>query len=667
MAITKEIEIKVNVDKATKSVESLNKEIKNTKTESQKSGEGIKDFASVADGATGGVIGKFGALTGTLGKVSLAFKSVGTAIIASGIGLLVVVIASIIAAFKSSEEGQNKFAKLMGVIGSVVGNVTDVLANIGELIISIFSGDSKAIKSATDFGKKIWDVVGLPIKNIIEIVKTAGKVLGSLFSGDVKGAIDNLKDGIAGVKQNFNEAGEAIDSAKNSLVEFGKEAIREAKIAQQIADQRAKADKTDRDLIVKRAEADRKIAQLREDAVKKDTFSLKERTEMLKQAQAIEENITNQEIESAKLRRDAKIEENKLSKSNKDALKEEEELKAKVIQLETSRLQSNRRITSSIQSLIAEENASRSAAFEAQKKRLEDERKVKEEIAKKEIEDEKKRVDEIAKINEDYRKKIEDLEDTTELQKLARAESRALLELERLNATEEEKLNLRTYYAQLNVDAQKKIDEKEAEDRKAFLLKQADEEAKNQDMELKAKEAFEDAKYSIANQTVSLIAGLAGKSKAIATTMLLIEKSLAISQVITNASRAIAQGQANLLAVPAFIGAAPNPAYIGQAIATAKGTAITKITAGLAIGNILAQTVGSLSKGANLGGDSSGGGGGGGQVPTAPSFNLVQGTGSNQIAESLQSQNRPIQAYVVASEVTTQQSLERNIISNSSL
>jgi hypothetical protein len=35
---------------------------------------------------------------------------------------------------------------------------------------------------------------------------------------------------------------------------FGQEALREAKIAQQIADQRAKADKTDRELIVQRAD-----------------------------------------------------------------------------------------------------------------------------------------------------------------------------------------------------------------------------------------------------------------------------------------------------------------------------------------------------------------------------------------------------------------------------
>jgi len=54
-------------------------------------------------------------------------------------------------------------------------------------------------------------------------------------------------------------------------------------------------------------------------------------------------------------------------------------------------------------------------------------------------------------------------------------------------------------------------------------------------------------------------------------------------------------------------------------------------------------------------------------APTPPSFNLVQGTGSNQIAQGLNNQQQPIQAYVVSSNVTTAQSLDRNIVAGASL
>lgn len=62
-----------------------------------------------------------------------------------------------------------------------------------------------------------------------------------------------------------------------------------------------------------------------------------------------------------------------------------------------------------------------------------------------------------------------------------------------------------------------------------------------------------------------------------------------------------------------------------------------------------------------------GGAGGGGSAPTAaPTFNVVGNSGINQIAQTL-GQQQPVQAYVVANNVTTAQSLNRNIIQNASI
>ena len=60
----------------------------------------------------------------------------------------------------------------------------------------------------------------------------------------------------------------------------------------------------------------------------------------------------------------------------------------------------------------------------------------------------------------------------------------------------------------------------------------------------------------------------------------------------------------------------------------------------------------------------SGGGGGGAQ---APSFNVVGNSGVNQIAQTLNREQAPIQAVVVANNVTTAQSANRNIVQNASL
>jgi len=53
-------------------------------------------------------------------------------------------------------------------------------------------------------------------------------------------------------------------------------------------------------------------------------------------------------------------------------------------------------------------------------------------------------------------------------------------------------------------------------------------------------------------------------------------------------------------------------------------------------------------------------------TPSAPSFNVVGTSGQNQIAQSLGNQ-APVKAYVVANDVSSQQSLDRNIVKTATL
>jgi hypothetical protein len=74
---------------------------------------------------------------------------------------------------------------------------------------------------------------------------------------------------------------------------------------------------------------------------------------------------------------------------------------------------------------------------------------------------------------------------------------------------------------------------------------------------------------------------------------------------------------------------------------------------------------------AKIASTSANGGGGASSVsstPSAPSFPIVQGTGSNQIAEAINSNNQqPIEAFVVSANMTTSQELDRNIINEGSV
>ena len=68
------------------------------------------------------------------------------------------------------------------------------------------------------------------------------------------------------------------------------------------------------------------------------------------------------------------------------------------------------------------------------------------------------------------------------------------------------------------------------------------------------------------------------------------------------------------------------------------------------------------------GGSAPSGGGGGGSTPAAPAFNVVGASPTNQLAQTIgNQQQQPIKAYVVSNDVTTAQSLDRNIISSASI
>lgn len=63
-----------------------------------------------------------------------------------------------------------------------------------------------------------------------------------------------------------------------------------------------------------------------------------------------------------------------------------------------------------------------------------------------------------------------------------------------------------------------------------------------------------------------------------------------------------------------------------------------------------------------------GGAGGGAAAVQAPSFNIVGSSGVNQLSDAIAGQgDRPVRTYVVASDVSTAQELDRNIIESASL
>lgn len=280
----------------------------------------------------------------------------------------------------------------------------------------------------------------------------------------------------------------------------------------------------------------------------------------------------------------------------------------------------------------------------------------------------------ILDITNEFNNKKKDLIAKTDEEKLnrqleidAKEEEDIIKKLEKEGANAERIKEVKDYYDLLETDRRKLYNDN-------LLLEE--EELNKQRIELEEK--YKQAKMDALDTGLNILMQFAGKNKAIALGILAIQKGLAIADVIVGASKSIALAQANLAAVPAVIGVAPNPMYAVQAAATLKGIATTKITAATSIASILASGISGAKSitGGGASGGGVGGAGGGASAPVQPSFNLVGGanrgneaTSTKTVENNVNNNTQPIVVNAVVSEtqVTDTQNRVRRIQDNAEL
>ena len=555
MAKKVEIEVVAKTDKA-------NVNIKKTTDTTKGLGKEAGAVGGKFDSMTGGAIAGF---KGLLTSVKATIKSMGilkVAIAATGIGAIAIAIIAVGKAFTNTEEGQNKFRIIMIQIGTVVGNVVDILANLGTSLLNI------------------------------------GKALRKLITGDLKGAAeawDNVK--------------ESVTAAKDGVVNFGKETREEIKKATKLQENRNKLDKIDRDLLVERAKARRDIAAAREIAAAKEGVSLEERTEAIKEAARIEDAITKKEIAAAKMRLQARVDENSLAGSTKDDLAEEARLRAEVINLETSALKIQKALTAELTAQIREADAEKNAA---KNKQLADDKAI--------------AAEELA------------LEKQLATAQLAIRDALAITKAEK-DALEIEKTKEK--YDKLIAEADRfglstvELEKKKIEAVNALSNKGSEDKAKN---EIFWEKLTDREKTQIMAQGLNNLAAVLGKESAAG-------KAAAISGTLISTYQSSIDSYKSLAGIPVIgpvLGAAAAAAAVVSGMATVKqiiGTPLPTV-AGVAAPSVSAPTATA--------------------PPAPPDFNVVGATPESQLASTISSsQQKPVRAFVVATDVSTQQELDR--------
>ena len=414
---------------------------------------------------------------------------------------------------------------------------------------------------------------------------------------------------------------DAVTGAKNVLTEIVEETEKEIKTIGKATDARIKAHHIERDLMTERAEADREVSEIRLQAEDREKYTATQRIALLRKAQKIEEDITKKEIKAKQLYIDAQAIEIANGDTTIEAKDKLARLQGELIALDTKKLRAQRLLQTQITTALNEETAAKEAA----KKVIDDEIAAEEQRIADGIEKEKavetKRLEDLKKIKDSFEAKVKEEEAITFVEQEQLKKDKALAGLEALNATEEEKAN------------------------KILRAKKND-----ADYEKQLSRDVTSAKMDIAAQSFALVGSLAKEGSRLS-------KAMAIGQATVNGYEGV---QA------AFTTANKSPI-------TAAFPAYPFIQAGLA-GAFAAVNIGKIAATKPVGTSGTTGlrtAGSGGSTPTPPAppaFNVVGASGTNQLADAIGSQtNQPVKAYVVASDVTTAQSLERNIITGATV
>ena len=545
-------------------------------------------------------------------KASKGVKKIGTTLgnIAKGTGAIFL-LSKAFEIFKGIAEKNQKvldvfntaFEVLSIAFNDFFNFIFDNAGGVVDTFKSIFNDPVQAIK---DFGKSIYDGIIVRFNELVEVTGLIGKSFLKLIQGDFKGAFETIKEAGKETVDVFTGVDDSFDSTVEKVKEIGKSVVEYGKNT------------------LKAAKENVNLAKAAELAAVKNQGLIEKYD---RQAESLRQ-IRDDESKSIEQRIKANEDLAKVLDDQEKAMKDNAAILVAAAEAELEKNKESIELQKAYQEALNEQ-----AAIEAQitgfrseqqtnvNSLLREQKEIQKELA---LIGKSERDIERAELLQQYeeQKEIIDRQVTDEVEK-----NNLLLEAKRVY--DEQLLELNKQFNDEDLELQKQKDEAE----KKSINEKAELER------LRKEQTLADAKG-----TFDQIANLAGKDSKIGKAMALASATISGVEGVQNAYTTAQKSP-----ITTFF-----PAYPVVQAALAGAVAAKNIAAIKSV-------------------DSSGKGGGGAPSTTTaasqpPQFNIVGATETSQLAEAVAGQTQePVQAYVVANDVTTAQSLENNIVEGATL
>ena len=666
---SKQINLKIsnNIDDLVKDVKALNKNLDGTTDEIKKveknTKEAEKSTKTLADG----------------------FKGAGLAIKAMGIGLVISAMGTLKEVFMSNQKVADAMATAMGTVVNVFSKVVETVVSVIEKV----STSSNGFKGLTNVVGGLITIALTPLKLTfyeislaIDVAKLAWEE--SFFGDKDPKVINALTKRISGTKDSIIEVGKnALEAGKKVVTNIGaaiqevgavvegtidgvskisiKSSYEEAKANVQLQNTAKLAEANQARLVEQYDRQAEKLRQVRDEERNSITDRIKANDklkEVLNQQQKAMLGAADAQVAAAQatLSQNKSIE-NQVALTNTlanregvlaqiEGLRSEQKandlaLNKELLDLTKSKNEAETQLAIDQKQFDAERLKDEEAILLAKKSALEFAQTKELERLQNVIETTKDGTQARVDAENEYASKKQEIENqiTTAQDEIDTYRFNKKLEKEQL-IIQNDALSFQTKLEALT-EQERLITEAtniSEEERTKLLKENADARVKLSEAEAQAKEAL----FAKTSATLSKGADLLGKNTAAG-------KSMAVAAALINTYQGITAELATKTVTPFEIGL------------KMANVALIAATGFKSVKDILAVKV---PGGAGGGAAPSGGMG----AAAAPQFNVVGNAGVNQLAETMNNQTQsPIQAFVVAQNVTSAQSLNRNIVSNASL
>lgn len=608
MAIEKNIVIGADLSGLEKKLDELIDALKASQTQADKTAESINDIADTTKD-----IGKSAedSQKGIKG-LGTGFKGLGVAIKAAGIGILLQAMSILKELFDNNQKTVDFFNTTFNTLQVAFSDFAKFIsANIGgiaDFFTQIFENPVESIKA---LGEGIKNNIIERFQSMLEVLGFVGDAMAKFFTGDFKGALDSVKaagtemvDVLTGVDDSAKKIAEGTTKAAKAISNYVVETVKQGAAMTETNKQAEIAEVLAQGLIEKYDLQAEKLRQVRDD----ERFTIDERIKANNELKGVLEEQENAMLANAQRILDAKARQLSLDKDNIEFQKEyiaaQNELVG--VQAQVAGFRSEQ---------LMNEMALQRELFDLEISKAENAQEVAEIEAEAAIE---------AELNLQKQLTLEE-----ELNKKLYDSRLAALELQKSQYKEGTQA-YQDMVSEINILNAERTAQEGEEARKRRELEQGVQQARLQ--------MTGDAIGALNDLAQAFLSGNEEQAKK----AFQINKALGISQAVVNTAQAVT---AALTAGGNPIKLATGAQFVEAGIAAATGAAQIATIARQQF-----QASGSVDT--NI------------QTPTAPStspqFNIVGASGQNAILESLQ--RNPVKAYVVGSDVTSQQELDRNRI-----